>query len=70
MPDTKNQPSRLELYKAGKLEERHGKRPSQEPVHDVKLDEANQAATAKLRPELIAIGIFVVVLLILAFVGF
>jgi len=70
MPNTKEQPSRLELYKAGKLDERHGKRPSQVPIHDVKPDEENLAAAAKLRPELIAIGIFIVVLLALAFVGF
>ncbi|MFA6902199.1 MAG: hypothetical protein WC236_03855 [Gallionellaceae bacterium] len=69
MPNTKKEPSRLELVKAGKLEERRASRPAiiiakEEPD----IPEADEGF--KLTPEMMAIALMVVMLLILSVVGF
>lgn len=70
MPNTKHDPHRLELVKAGKLEERHSvRRPSIIPKQEEVVDEPDPEVR-KLRPELIAIAIMVVVLIVLTLVGF
>jgi hypothetical protein len=62
MPDRINEPSRLELYKAGKLDERRTVRSRVAPLVDATTAEPEK--TSSLRPEVIALGILVVVLLI------
>jgi hypothetical protein len=66
MSDHTNEPSRLELYKAGKLDERRNGRPRNAPV-------AEEAVTNKdsinLSPEVIAISLLVVVLLVITAVA-
>lgn len=69
MPPNRNEPSRLELYKAGKLEERHSPRPSLIPSKEAEVTEEDSGGI-KLRAELIAIALMVIVLLILAAIGF
>ncbi len=70
MPDIQHEPSRLELYKAGKLEERRAPRPPQVPqVEDVISKEDEEIVGFKLRPEMIAIVLLAVVLLILTLVA-
>lgn len=67
MPTNKNEPSRLELYKAGKIEGRHAIR----PPHVAALDENKESGGGiRLRPEVITIALMVIALLILALVGF
>ena len=63
MTDHINEPSRLELYKAGKLEERRYPRQHPEPVIEVENEEDDNA-TINLRPEVMAIALLVAVLLI------
>lgn len=58
-----NEPSRLELYKAGKLEERRSPRHNSEPVVADPADE-EESAGISMRPELMAIALLLVVLLI------
>jgi hypothetical protein len=66
MQVSKNDVARQALVKAGKLEERHASRPSLEPQKVAQTeDDLN-----RIRPELIAIGLFLVVLIILAAMGF
>lgn len=65
-----HEPSRFELYKAGKLEERRFPR----APHDARVDEvitrAEEEVTGfKLRPEMIAIVLLAVALLILTLVA-
>ena len=67
MPLNKNQPSRLELYKAGKLEERLAERPPNAHVEEA-ISEENEAGF-KLRPELIAIALLLIVMLVLTVTG-
>ena len=69
MANSKKQPTRLELYKAGKIEERHSIRPSHVPVNEVKTKEPDDEGI-KLRPELIIIGVVVIIMLVLVAVGF
>lgn len=64
MPHNKQEPNRLELYKAGKLEERRSKRPHHEPIKEEKIIEEEQQSF-KLSPGAIAIGLMVIALLIL-----
>lgn len=69
MPNTKNEHSRLELVKAGKLEERRTSRP---PIIIAK-EEPEVAETGdvfKLTPEIIAIALMVIMLLVLTVIGF
>ena len=64
MPNKVKSPSRLDLFKAGKLEERRT-RPRPEPVvAEVNPDEVEKGSLI-LRPEIIAIGLLIAVLLIL-----
>lgn len=68
MPPNNQEPSRLELYKAGKIEERRSVR----PPHVAEKEEAaieETVAGFKLRPELIAIGLMILLLIILALAG-
>jgi hypothetical protein len=70
MPNTKHDPHRLELVKAGKLEERHSvRRPSIIPKQEEAVDEPDKDVS-RLRPELVAIAIMVIVLIVLTVVGF
>ena len=62
MPDHTNGPSRLELYKAGKLEERRTVRPQAALTAETEPAEVDE--TIKLRPEVIAIALLLIVLLI------
>jgi len=64
MSDIHHEPSRLDLYKAGKLEERRSPRPPYTPELEV-VQEIEEVASFKLRPEIIAIALMVVVLLVL-----
>lgn len=67
MPLNKNEPSRLELYKAGKIEGRHAMR----PPHVAAVEENEESGgSAGLRPEVITIGLMIIALLVLALVGF
>ena len=68
MPLNKNEPSRLELYKAGKIEGRHAMRPPHVAAVEEKDEESG--GSVGLRPEVITIGLMIIALLILALVGF
>lgn len=69
MPNTKNDHSRLELVKAGKLDERRSPRASIIPAQEeVKIEETEN--NFKLTPEIIAIALMVVMLLVLTIIGF
>lgn len=69
MTNTKHDPHRLELVKAGKLEERHAPRSSVIPVQgEEKIEDTGDGF--KLTPEVIAIALMVVMLLILTVIGF
>ena len=69
MPNTKNDHSRLELVKAGKLEERRGPRPALIPAKEEEtIEEATEGF--KLTPEIIAIALMVIMLLVLTIIGF
>lgn len=64
MSDNVKDPSRLDLYKAGKLEERRT-RPRPAPIiTEVKEDETEKGSLM-LRPEIIAIGLLIAVLLVI-----
>jgi len=70
MQNTNGGPSRLELVQAGKLEERHSvRRPSIIPKQEEVVDEPDKDVV-RLRPELVAIAIMVIVLIVLTVVGF
>jgi len=62
MSDHTNEPSRLELYKAGKLDERRAGRPRNAPVAE---EAVTNNDSINLSPEAIAISLLVVVLLII-----
>lgn len=64
MPNKENTPSRLDLYKAGKLEERRS-RPRVEPLIAETNPEEIERGSLMLRPEIIAIGLLIAVLLVL-----
>lgn len=64
MLTNKQEPTRLELYKAGKLEERRSERTHQAPLKEIKVIEEEQKSV-KLSPEAIAISLMVILLLIL-----
>lgn len=68
MPPNNQEPSRLELYQAGKIEERRSIRPSQLPEKEEAAIEETVAGF-KLRPELVAIGLMILLLIILALAG-
>ena len=64
MSDIHHEPSRLDLYKAGKLEERRSPRPPH--TTELKVDQKmEEVGSFKLRPEIIAIALMVMVLLVL-----
>lgn len=70
MPHTKHDSHRLELVKAGKLEERHSVRnPILIPTPVVVAEEPDKDVK-RLRPELVAMAIMVVVLIVLTLIGF
>jgi hypothetical protein len=56
-------PTRLELYNAGKLEERRYPRHQPDPVVEVQNDKG-ESGSISIRPEIIAIAVLVVVLLV------
>ena len=64
MSNKENTPSRLDLYKAGKLEERRS-RPRPEPVIAEPNPDQVERGSLMLRPEIIAIGLLIAVLLVL-----
>jgi urease gamma subunit len=65
MPNNKQEPTRLELYQAGKLDERRSKRPVH--VHDVKeVTIETDAEQMSIRPTAIVIALMVIALLVLA----
>lgn len=68
MSPNRNELSRLELVKAGKLEERHS--PRQTYIQSSEAVTAEDNNSSKLRKELIAIALLVIVLLIVAAAGF
>ena len=70
MHNTSDGHSRLELVQAGKLEERKAvRRPSIIPKQEEIVEEQDKDVR-RLRPELVAIAIMVVVLIVLTVVGF
>lgn len=70
MKDNKIGSSRLELVQSGKLEERHSvRRPSIIPKQEEEV-ETQDKDVARLRPELVAMAIMIIVLIVLAIVGF
>jgi hypothetical protein len=69
MSPNKQEPSRLELYKAGKIEERRSVRPPHVQVKEEVAVEEIAESVKLLRPELIAIGLMVILLIILALAG-
>ena len=68
MPSDKKEPTRLELYKAGKLEERSARRPSLD-IEKAKKPVAKDTGKPKLRIEITVIGLMVLVLIILTLIG-
>jgi hypothetical protein len=68
MPDRKNEASRLDLYKAGKLDERRDSRKRATIVEEAKETEVEEAAS-HLRPEIIALGVLVIALLVITLVA-
>lgn len=69
MSDHNNEPSRLDLYKSGKLEERRG---SRRPAVAVAVKEKKAETTnenTQLSPTIIALGLSVVLLLIITFIA-
>lgn len=68
MPDTKNEPTRFELYQAGKIEGRRSFRPPIVPEVAAKEEEV-ETASINLRPTVIVIALMVIVLLVLALVA-
>lgn len=64
MPDAKNEPTRFELYQAGKIEGRRSFRPPHAPRVDEKKDDVDDESIS-LRPTVIVIALMVVVLLVL-----
>lgn len=69
MSHSKHDPHRLELVQAGKLEERHSLRPPAHISHQEEIIEEDHKEAVRMRPELIAIAIMVIVLIVLAVVG-
>lgn len=69
MPNTKHDTHRLELVKAGKLEERRAPRSAIIHVQEEPAIEET-AEGFKLTPEIIAIALMVVMLLVLTVIGF
>lgn len=65
MPSNKQEPSRLELYQAGKLDERRSKRPAHLPEVKVAEIETEEEQTS-IRPTALILGLMVIVLLVLA----
>jgi hypothetical protein len=63
------EPSRLELYKAGKIEERRAARKLHAPNAETLAVEKDAESIKLLRPELIAIGLMVLLLIVLALAG-
>lgn len=61
-------PNRLELYKAGKLEERRSVRPPHVP-EKIEIPIEENIEGFKLRPEIVAIGLLVLVLIVLTLIG-
>lgn len=64
MSDSKNEPTRFELYQAGKIEGRRSFRPQPVPEVAAKKDEVD-VEIVSIRPTVIVIGLMVVVLLVL-----
>jgi hypothetical protein len=62
MPD--KDPSRLEMFKAGKIEDRRS-RPRPVPVITEVKEEEVERGSLMLRPEIIAIGLLIAVLLVI-----
>ena len=69
MPNTKNDHARLERFKAGKLEERRSPRSSIIPAQE-EAEIKDNGEGFKLTPEIIAIGLMVILLLALTIIGF
>jgi hypothetical protein len=69
MPSDNHELSRQELYKAGKLEERRSNRAPLVVETKTELPLEKEIESSKMRPELIAIGILVLVMIILTLVG-
>ena len=67
MPNNKQEPSRLELYKAGKIEGRRSARTPLVPDKAVEeqIDKENEEGS-KLRPEVAILALMVILLLIIA----
>jgi hypothetical protein len=69
MTTDKREPTRLELYKAGKIEERRSPRRPHILEHvEPEIEEEKQQRFV-MRPEMIAIGLFILLLLILTLIG-
>lgn len=68
MPDSKNEPSRLELYKAGKLEERRGSR-QRPPVVAAAEKVETDDGSIHLRPTVIVLALTVLALLVITFIA-
>jgi hypothetical protein len=66
MPHNKNEPTRLELYKAGKIEDRHSIRPPHVPAAE---ENKESGGSIGLRPEVITIGLMLIALLILTVIA-
>lgn len=64
MSNQEKNPSRLDMYKAGKLEDRRT-RPRSEPVIVEPNPDEIERGSLMLRPEIIAIGLLIAVLLVL-----
>lgn len=64
MPNKENTPSRLDLYKAGKLEDRRTRPRPETVIAETNPDEVERGSLM-LRPEIIAIGLLIAVLLVL-----
>ncbi|MGV8934058.1 MAG: hypothetical protein ACOH1I_05510 [Gallionellaceae bacterium] len=61
--------SRLELYKAGKIEERRSARAPHAPLQEALEVKENSESIKLLRPELIAIGLLLLLLVVLVLAG-
>jgi len=64
MSDNTKDPSRLDLYKSGKLQERRSRPRPVAVVAEVKEEEIERSGLM-VRPEIIAIGLLIAVLLVI-----
>lgn len=69
MPNDKQESSRQELYKAGKIERRRSTRPALVPDKVEEQNVEEDTVDSKLRPEIVVLALMVILLLIITAVA-